>query len=69
LLQTRNVKGPSEGLLEIETAKELTVSHMFERSNKARVLHVAGVLLQRGIGKVSIDAARDWAKNTYAVCP
>jgi predicted ribonuclease YlaK len=49
--------------LEIEEAQELTVSHMFERSSKARELHVAGVLLRRGIGRVSVAAARLFAKT------
>ncbi|HTD15910.1 MAG TPA: AAA family ATPase [Chthoniobacterales bacterium] len=61
-LQTENVKGTrSQHLLEPALAKALAVSHLFERSSIARELHAAGMLLRRGIGRVSVDQAKAFA--------
>ncbi len=52
------VRGASENLVEIDSAKDLAIQHLFERSSVARELHAAGMLLRRGIGRVSVEAAR-----------
>jgi hypothetical protein len=52
------VRGASENLVEIDSAKDLAIEHLFERSSVARELHAAGMLLRRGIGRVSVEAAR-----------
>jgi conjugative relaxase-like TrwC/TraI family protein len=53
----------SQNLVEGETAKDLAVEHLFERSSVARELHAAGMLLRRGIGRVSVEEARDFVKT------
>ena len=58
-----NVKGRSENLVEIDSAKDLAIEHLFERSSVARELHAAGMLLRRGIGRVSVEAARIFAQT------
>jgi conjugative relaxase-like TrwC/TraI family protein len=53
-LQIDRVKGPSEGFLEAEVAKELTLESLEEVSDKPRQereLHVAAALLRRGLGQ------------------
>jgi conjugative relaxase-like TrwC/TraI family protein len=61
-LMVEIVKGTrSENLLEPMLAKALAVTHLFERSSIARELHAAGMLLRRGIGRVSVDQARVFA--------
>jgi hypothetical protein len=62
-LRIANVKGASENLVEIDSAKDLAIEHLFGRSNVARELHVAGMLLRRGIGRVSVEAARILAQT------
>jgi conjugative relaxase-like TrwC/TraI family protein len=62
-LHEGRVKGVSQNLLESETAKELAIEHLFERASVARALHVAGMLLRRGIGRVSVEAARAFAST------
>jgi hypothetical protein len=47
-------KGRSETLVEIDSAKDLAIEHLFERSSVVRELHAAGMLLRRGIGRVSV---------------
>src|SRR5215469_7848130 len=42
-------------------AKALAVTHLFERASVARELHAAGMLLRRGIGRVSVDQAKAFA--------
>jgi hypothetical protein len=44
-------------------AKALAVSHLFERSSVARELHAGGMLLRRGIGRVSVDQAKAFAAS------
>jgi hypothetical protein len=51
----------SENLLEPMLAKALAVTHLFERSSIARELHAAGMLLRRGIGRVSVEQALGFA--------
>ena len=53
--------GAAENLLEPESAKDLAIEHLFERTSIARELHAAGMLLQRGIGKVRVEEAREFA--------
>jgi conjugative relaxase-like TrwC/TraI family protein len=61
-LQLESVKGTrAQNLLEPALAKALAVSHLFERSSTARELHAAGMLLRRGIGRVSVDQAKAFA--------
>ena len=52
----------SQNLLESETAKNLAIQHLFERASVARELHAAGMLLRRGIGRVSVEEARGFAR-------
>jgi conjugative relaxase-like TrwC/TraI family protein len=61
-LQTANVRGArSQHLLEPVLAKALAVTHLFERASVARELHAAGMLLRRGIGRVSVNQAKAFA--------
>jgi hypothetical protein len=61
-LRLEIVKGArTQNLLEPALAKALAVSHLFERSSIARELHAAGMLLRRGIGRVSVDQAKAFA--------
>src|SRR6202043_378428 len=55
--------GLSENLLETDTAKRLAIQHRFERVSVVRELHVAAMLLRRGIGGVSIDEALEFARS------
>ena len=57
----------SRNLLEQEVAKELSVSHLFERRSVKRPLHAAGMLLRRWIGKVSVKDALEFAKSSRFV--
>ena len=52
-----------ENLLETDTAKALTIQHLFERVSVVRELHVTAMLLRRGIGGVSIDEALEFARS------
>jgi AAA domain-containing protein len=59
-----SVKGTdSQNLVEGGAAKDLAVGHLFERSSVERELHAAGMLLRRGIGRVSVEEARVFARN------
>src|SRR5271166_5314039 len=63
-LKVESVKGSaSQNLLEGPIAKNLAVEHLFERASVARELHAAGMLLRRGIGRVSVDEARVFAST------
>jgi conjugative relaxase-like TrwC/TraI family protein len=58
------VKGAlSQNLLDSRTAKELAVKHLFEQVSVKRELHVAGMLLRRGIARVPVAEALTWAKS------
>ena len=62
-LRLGSVKGTaSENLLVGEAAKDLAIEHLFERASVARELHAAAMLLRRGIGRVSVEEARVFAK-------
>jgi conjugative relaxase-like TrwC/TraI family protein len=63
-LMIGSVKGTvSQNLLEREAAKNLAVEHLFEHASVARELHAAGMLLRRGIGRVSVEEARGFART------
>ena len=63
-LKVESVKGSaSQNLLEGPIAKNLALEHLFERASVARELHAAGMLLRRGIGRVSVDEARVFAST------
>ena len=55
--------GVPQNLLESETAKSLAIQHLFERVSVARELHAAAMLLRRGIGRVSVEEARGFART------
>ena len=61
-LKVESVKGTvSQNLLEGQDARNLALEHLFERVSVARELHAAGMLLRRGIGRVSVEEARVFA--------
>ena len=63
-LKVESVKGTtSQNLLEGPIAKNLALEHVFERASVARELHVAGMLLRRGVGQVSVEEARVFAST------
>jgi conjugative relaxase-like TrwC/TraI family protein len=63
-LKIENVKGTlPQNLLESETAKNLAIQHLFERVSVARELHAAAMLLRRGIGRMSVEEARGFART------
>ena len=47
----------------MKTAKNLAIQHLFERASVARELHAAAMLLRRGIGRVSVEEARGFART------
>src|SRR3984893_10659669 len=49
--------------LEAHTAMELAFRHLFEHVSLKRELHIAGMLLRRGIARVSVDQALAWANS------
>jgi len=55
--------GVSQNLLEPETAKDLAIEHLFEGVSVVRELHAAGMFLRRGIGRVSIEEALEFANS------
>ena len=52
-----------QNLLDARASKELAVEHLFEQASVKRELHVAGILLRRGIARVSIAEALAWVKS------
>ena len=54
---------PSQNLLGFGAAKELAIQHLFEQVSLKRELHIAGMLLRRGIARVSIAEALTWVKS------
>src|SRR6516225_6642719 len=54
---------PSQNLLDARTAKELAVEHLFEQVSVKRELHVAGMLLRRGIARVPVAEALTWVRS------
>src|SRR5260370_1145295 len=55
--------GWSEGLIQEDKAKEMAISELFERESVKRQSHAAALLLRRGIGRVRIDEALQWARS------
>jgi len=53
----------SQNLLDAKAAKELAIEHLFEQVSLKRELHIAGMLLRRGIARVSIAEALAWVKS------
>jgi hypothetical protein len=65
-LSRESVRGQGgRNLLDAATAKALSISHLFERRSVQRKLHAAGMLLRRGIGKVSLQYALDFADKEF----
>jgi hypothetical protein len=63
-LRPERVKGAaSQNLLDARAAKELAIKHLFEHVSLKRELHIAGMLLRRGIARVSIAEALGWVKS------
>jgi ATP-dependent exoDNAse (exonuclease V) alpha subunit len=63
-LRPEHVKSaPSQNLLEACSAKELAIKHAFEQVSLKRELHVAGILLRRGIARVPVAEALAWVKS------
>jgi TrwC relaxase/AAA domain len=63
-LRTECVKSAhSQNLLDARAAKELAIKHLFEQVSLKRELHIAGMLLRRGIAWVSITEALAWVKS------
>src|SRR5262249_46666084 len=66
-LQVESVKGtPSQNILEGPVVRNLALEHLFERASVARELHAAGMLLRRGIGRVSVEEARVFASTALS---
>ena len=57
-----------KNLLKGPVAKNLALEHLFERASVARELHAAGMLLRRGIGRVSVEEARVFAGSDDFLC-
>src|SRR6516164_2542449 len=53
----------SQNLLDTRAAKELAIQHLFEQVSLKRELHVAGMLLRRGIARVPATEALTWVKS------
>jgi hypothetical protein len=53
----------SQNLLEARAAKELAIKHLFEHVSLKRELHVAGMLLRRGLARVPVAEALEWVKT------
>src|SRR5258705_9269154 len=53
----------SQGLIQEDKAKEMAISELFERESVKRQSHAAALLLRRGIGRVIIDEAMQWARS------
>jgi hypothetical protein len=63
-LEVVKVKGSrTRDLLDREAAESIAVNHLFERSSVARELHVAAILLRRGLGRVSVAEALDFSRQ------
>jgi hypothetical protein len=53
----------SQGLIQEDKAKEMAISELFERESVKRQSHAAALLLRRGIGRVRIQEALQWARS------
>jgi conjugative relaxase-like TrwC/TraI family protein len=68
-LRIDKVRGPSVGFLESEVSTEISLETLEEVANSPhhdRELHVAAALLRRGLGKISVAAAKMWAQARTA---
>src|ERR1700675_478243 len=54
---------PCLNLLDAHTAMELAVKHLFEHVSLKRELHIVGMLLRRGIARVSVAQSLAWVKS------
>src|ERR1700738_3533000 len=54
---------PCLNLLDAHTAMELAVKHLFEHVSLKRELPFVGMLLRRGIARVSVAKALAWVKS------
>src|SRR3984957_5139870 len=54
---------PCLNLLDAHTAMDLAVKHAFEHVSLKRELHIAGMLLRRGIARVPVAQALAWVKS------
>jgi hypothetical protein len=54
---------PCLNLLDAHTAMELAVKHAFEHVSLKRELHIAGMLLRRGIARVPVAQALAWVRS------
>ena len=60
-LQPERVKGAaSQNLLDAGAAKDLATKHLFEHVSLKRELHIAGMLLRRGLARVQVAEALAW---------
>ena len=63
-LQPERVKGAaSQNLLDARAAKDLAIKHLFEHVSLKRELHIAGMLLRRGLARVPVAEALAWTKS------
>jgi conjugative relaxase-like TrwC/TraI family protein len=63
-LRPESVKSAhSQNLLDAHAAKDLAIQHLFEQVSLKRELHVAGMLLRRGIARVPVAEALAWVKS------
>ena len=63
-LQHERVKGAaSQNLLDARAAKDLATKHLFEHVSLKRELHIAGMLLRRGLARVPVAEALAWTKS------
>ena len=53
----------SQGLIQEDKAKEMAISELFERESVKRQSHAAALLLRRGIGRIRIEEALQWARS------
>ena len=60
---------PCLNLLDAHTAMELAVKHLFEHVSLKRELHIAGMLLRRGIARVSLAETLAWVNSDSLFVP
>jgi hypothetical protein len=60
---------PCLNLLDAHTAMELAVKHLFEHVSLKRELHIAGMLLRRGIARVSVAETLAWVNSDSLFVP
>jgi conjugative relaxase-like TrwC/TraI family protein len=62
-LRPESVRGPSLNLLDVELAKDQTIEHAFAHVSVKRDRHVEALLLRRGLGRVSLEEAREFPSS------